>query len=47
MSPLRTGKVTLGVGPAAISLPLPPLELPRRPSIRLYGVLMPARLDFT
>lgn len=27
--------------------PLPPLELPRRPSIRLYGVLMPARLDFT
>lgn len=27
--------------------PLPPLDLPRRPSIRLYGVLMPARLDFT
>lgn len=27
--------------------PLPPLELPRRPPIRLYGVLMPSRLDFT
>ena len=26
--------------------PLPPLELPRRPAIRLYGVLMPLRLDF-
>lgn len=27
--------------------PLPPLELPRRPPIRIYGVLVSDRLDFT
>ena len=27
--------------------PLPPLELPRRAPIRLYGVLLDTRLDFT
>jgi class 3 adenylate cyclase len=27
--------------------PLPPLELPRRSPIRLYGVLLDTRLDFT
>lgn len=27
--------------------PLPPLELPRRTPIRIYGVLVEARLDFT
>jgi len=27
--------------------PLPPLEIPRRDPIKLYGVLLDTRLDFT
>lgn len=38
----------LGDNQSAIDAePLPPLEIPRRDSVQLYGVLRDARLDFT
>jgi len=27
--------------------PLPPIEMPRRPPVRIFGVLLDNRLDFT
>ncbi len=38
----------LGSGQSVLEAqPLPPLEIPRRDPVRLYGVLRDARLDFT
>jgi hypothetical protein len=38
------------VSPESLELdaePLPPLEMPKRDPVRLYGVLLSDRLDFT
>jgi adenylate cyclase len=38
----------LGVDPEALGAQgLPPLELPRRPAIPIYGIVLETRLDFT
>jgi len=52
----RSGEIILSLdfmqalGPAAQSLgatELPPLEIPKRPALRIYGIALESRLDFT